>query len=410
MLSLKKLLRSDRCGQCKDWRGHRYCLRQGKNICWRCCNGLRVDGACPEGCRYRLQPAENDGLGFQYKTASDSRHEYTHLLCMQMEQWARTKQPAFEGRIPLTMSQKPEGRHELDKFLASYTFPPQIPINHLRELLSLEPIATSPLPPDHEDAALEWLKLVVEQDWEATIPLLLHHAHYAEPRWREHYLQRVSGHKLLRKATHWNLLTSALTEDRNQGLVHVELNGRWPLTLHMVHDGERWRLASRIFAEPVYHTEEATLVQRIALLLHQGNTEEAREAVRTYGQFYPDSADFAYFNGLLETFEKSLKQAREWFFTAVEIDPTFFDARYNLALVYQSQKDTDAAKRTYKEALALRPDNPKSLNNLAAIYIEEGDHAQARILLDRCLAADPEFDFARKNLERLNQAEQKEEA
>jgi len=314
----------------------------------------------------------------------------------------------LNGRVPLTMAQSSEGRTELERFLSGFTFPPQIPINHLRRMLELEPLPAQPLPPDHEDTAEEWLGLIVEQNWEETIPLLLHHAHYADPRRRQHYIERISGHKLLRKTTHWTFISSALTQDHTQGLAHVELNQRWPLTLHMVNDGERWRLAARIFALPVYHAEEQSLVQRIALLLHEGKTEEARETVRTYEQFYPDSADFAYFRGLLETFEKNLKSAREQFFTAVEIDPEFFDARYNLALIYQSLKDTDAAARTYKEALAMRPDDTKCLNNLAAILIDQGDNDQARQLLERCLAVDPEFSFAIKNMERLNDASHEE--
>ncbi len=404
-MSLKKLLHSDRCGSCKDWPGHRYCMRRGKNACWRCCNEMRVDGDCPQGCRYRLQPAENDSsLGFQYKTATDSRHEYTHLLQTQMERWARQKQQAFDGRIPLAMSQSETGREELERFLSAYTFPPQIPINHLRTMLGLAPLATEPLPPDHEDAAEAWLARVVEQDWAGTIPLLLHHAHYAESRWREHYLKRVSSHKQLRKTTHWALISSALTQDRAQGLVHLELNQRWPLTLHLVNDGECWRVAARIFAQPLYHAEEQNLVKRIALQLHEGKTEEARETVRTYASFYPDSADFAYFRGLLETFDKNFKAARELFFEAVEIDPEFHEARYNLALMHQSLGDPEAAKRTYKETLAQRPDDARSLNNLAAIFIDEHEHEQAGELLRRCLAADPEFSIARKNVERLEQA------
>jgi len=396
---LGKLLHSDRCGVCKDYRGHRYCLRLAKNICWRCCNGLRTDGACPADCRFHMQQAQ--GEVFAQRAAVESRAEYEHLLQSQMERWARNPQEAFEGRIPLVMSTSRDGREQLAAWLSSFTFPPQIPVNHLRKLLNLPTVPVEALPTDHEDAAAAYLARVVEQDWPGTIAMLFYHVHYAEPLWRERYIKRVSSHKVMKKVTEWDLVSSAMSEDRTQALAHYELNKRWPLTLHMLHDGEQWRVAARIFAAPSYKAEEQGLVNRVAVMLHEGKTAEAAETLRTYSPFYPDLADFAYFRGLLSTFERNWKAAREHFLDAVEMDPHFHDARYNLALMHQNLKDAAAAKRCYQEVLAANTNEVKSLNNLAAILIDEGDKEEARRLLERCLALDPEFTFARKNMERL---------
>ncbi|MDY6914834.1 MAG: tetratricopeptide repeat protein [Candidatus Cloacimonadota bacterium] len=392
-------IKSNRCQKCKQLRGNRFCLRIGKDICWKCCNEMRVDQKCPEACKYALHKVSE----LQFKTNTDSQYEYDDLLKKEIDHWIRNPQKVFEGKIPLKMSEKEKGRKQLEDFFAKYSALKYIPVNYLFKRLNLYNVKPESKEIYPELVAFEFMDKIVEQDWEATIDFLYNKKQYKNQELKNNYIKRNEKNKFLRKIDYYELISAAYSKDRKQALVHLEGAGKYDITIVMKRIKNEWLVGSKIFGKPEIYNSESEALQQIAILLSKNQTGNAYELLKKYSSIYIDSADLQYYWGLYYTFERRNKQALEHFFNAIEIDPEFIEAKYNYAYMLQTEKKFEKAKKIYKEIIKKNPKEKKSLNNLAWLYIEEGRKDDAKNLLERCLKIDPEFELAKKNLERLTE-------
>jgi len=396
-----KLLKNDRCKICKVNRGNRFCLRIGKDICWQCCNEKRIDFKCSDACRYSLQKTET----FEYKTNTDSKKEYEDLLKKSIERWMNISQEIFQNKIPREMLKTEEGKKEIEDLFLRLNITNPILLNLFNVIFKLDNPKAISKKETHEDIAQKYLDKIIEQDWQATIQFLYRNRQYENQEYRKNYLKRLSTNNILKKLTDYELISSALSEDRKQALVYLDINRKFDLTLRLGLDGENWKIDSKIFGKPEICNGENDAIKQVAMLLAKKDFSKAFTLIKKYSSIFVDSADFQYYWGLYYTFTHNNKKLKEHFRNAVEIDPTFVEAKYNLAYVYHSEGDIEKAKQLYYEIIKISPEDIKSLNNLGSILIDEGKHKEAKQFLQKCLKIDKDFEIARKNLKRLEELE-----
>jgi len=398
-LSLLSNIKNDRCKKCKVNRGNRFCLRIGKEICWQCCNEMRVDQKCPDACKYSLHKVSD----LEFKTNADSQYEYDDLLKREIDYWIRHPQKIFAGKIPLKMSESEAGRKEMEEFFAKYSALKYIPVSYLFDKLKLYNLKPKHQVEYPEKAAFKFMDKIVEQDWEATIDFLLEQEQYKQKLYRENYLKRNEKNKFLKKFVYYQLISAAYSQDKKQALVHFEAAGRYDFTIVLKKKAGKWWVAKKILGKPELYNSEAEALQQVAILLAKNQSGNAYELLKKYSSIYIDSADLEYYWGMYYILDKRNQQALQHFLNAVELDPNFLEAKYNLAYLNQIQKEFKKAKALYKEILEVNAKEIKSLNNLAWIYIEEGRNTDAKELLEKCLQIDPEFELAKENLKRINE-------
>lgn len=389
--------KTEKCAICKKHKGHRFCFRKAKDICWQDCNLMRVDGLCPEECEYSIQKT-ND---LQMKTKADSIQEYQDLLRKEMDRWIMLPQKVFGGDIPREMAKSDSGKQRIIKFLEQFQINPIIPLTYLKDKLSLDDLKVVYQDDNYEDVSTQFLEFIVTQDWEKTMEFLNNSATYSDPEMKDNYLKRLSSNKILQKTSDFFLISSALSEDKKRALVYFDLNARYDLTLVLLQQNESWKIAGKVFGKPEIVNSEGQANQQIAIMLSKNDLSEAYELLKKYSSIYIDSADINYYWGMYYMFSNNTKKAAEFLINAVELDPRFLEAKALYATAILQEKQTEKAKAIFKQIIQDNPKEIKSLNNLASIYIEEGKKEKARELLNKCLEIDPSFVYAQKNLEKL---------
>ena len=396
------LFKTDRCKICKTYRGHRFCLRIGKDICWHCCNEKRVDFKCPEDCKYSLRKEENKKGLFQYKTNADSQAEFFDLIKNEIKIWIRKPQQIFEGKIPIQMVETKEGREEIEKFFDQFPIEKLQSLSYLISELKLTNLKVITQKKNYEDIAGEFLDKIIEQSWEETVSFLMNKENYKNQDYKKNYIKRISSNKIIKKITEYDLISSALSEDKKQALVFFEINGKYDMTVVLKAIKDSWKVSAKFFGKPELFNGENEAIQQVAVLLSKNELTKAFELLKKYSEIYVDSADFQYYWGLYYTFSQNSTKARKFFLNAVEIDPTFIEAKYNYAFVLHSENNIEQAKNLYKEIMEASPKEVKTLNNLASIYIDEQNLEEAKKLLEKCLEINKDYEVARKNLDRVN--------
>ena len=390
--------KTDRCKICKERRGHRFCLRLANNICWHDCNKLRIDFKCPEECSYKLQQQDS----FQIKTKTDSQMEYIDLLKKQIDKWISSSQKVFNDLIPLQMIETENGKKKIISFLNQFKAHPLVPLSYLKERLSLDDLKVYSHKKSFEDIAMEFLTTIVLHEWENSTNFLLNSELYVNKEYLTNYIQRLSSNNILTKMTEFDLISSASTKKNDQALVCFEVNIKYDLTLNLKKLDNNWKIVSKIFGKPELYNSEKEAIQQVAVLLSKNQLGNVYELLKKYSDIYADSADFQYYWGLYYSFSKNNKKAEKHLLNAVEIDPDFTEAKGLYATILLQNNKSERAKTLYLEIIQKNPKELKSMNNLASIYIEEGDKDKAREFLVKCLTIDPNFVYAKKNLEKIN--------
>jgi len=400
-----KFFKTDRCRICKKRKGHRFCLRKEGNICWNDCNELRVDLKCPDNCKYALNKSTDDNrinTFFEYKTNADSQTEFTDLLRKEMDKWMRSPQEFLDNEAPVVVAESETGRKKIAQFFEGFNIPDHIPMNYLKQMLKLDDLKIKPQIKSPDETAMHYLNTIISFEWEKTLDFVYDNDRYSDEQMKNNYITRISSNKILRKIKHFDLISSAISEDRKTALIYFELQGKYELTIVLRSVDSKWFFSAMIFGRPELVNGENEAIQQVAVLLSKNRNSEVYPLLQKYTAIYSCSADLYYYWGLYYTFLRNSSKAKENFYTAMEIDPEFLEAKYNYALVLHSEKQTDAAKILYCEIIETDSGEIRSMNNLASILIEEGNHKEARVLLNKCLEVNKEFEVARKNLERID--------
>ncbi|MCD4652027.1 MAG: tetratricopeptide repeat protein [Candidatus Cloacimonetes bacterium] len=390
--------KSNRCKRCKRYRGHRTCLRTGKQICWHCCNELRCDGKCEESCKYTLKNVEANS-GFVRKAVSESAAEYTDLLKAYIDVWVIRRCPELDDQTPITLSQTDEGKKQLDSYLENLQIPEAVPVNYLRNRLKLPVVKKKPLSNSPEEAALAYMELLASAEWEK-LPDYVYPKREGD--FREHFVTRCKDNKNTASINNFNVLSCSVTENREQALVHFDVNYAGELTLYMVLNSGKWLVASRIFGPPKLHNDLNTVYRQVALLLNNNKLADCYDMLKKMLQLYPDSADLNYYQGMYYLLSRLPEKAEAYFLTALEIEPWMTEVKYNLALTQLAVKKTEQAELLFRELIAADEKDFRSQNNLAAILIDKGNPKEAEKLLKLCLQTEANYEPALKNMERIS--------
>lgn len=372
-------------------------MRKGFNICWEDCNILRVDEKCPEECEYHLQNSEI----MQLKAKSDSQMEYIDLLKKQMALWINKPQKIFNNQLPITMSESKEGKRIIEKYLNQFKINPIVPLYYLKERLTLDDLKVYSTPKTYEDIALEFMQHLYTNEWEKVISFMSNNEYWKSHDLDDNFVTRIAANKVIKKNNSFDLISSALTKEKDQALVYFDINNKYDFTINLKLINNSWRVRSIIIGTPELFNSESEAIQQVAILLSKNETTKAYELLSKYSRIYITSSDFEYYWGLYYTFNKNQKKAEHHFLQAMILDPTFVEAKYNYAFIQHSNGDLGIAKKLYYEILQEAPKEPKTLNNLASILIDEKNYDEAEKLLRKCIKNNPEFEIAKQNLERL---------
>jgi len=394
-----KIFKTNRCKKCKIKRKVRFCPKMGIDICWYCCNEIRVLGKCPETCKYSLQKRQN----FTINARVDSHTELINLLKKEIDFWISNPQKVFSGKIPLQMSDTDDGRKELTDFFINLKIPQDVPIDYLAKRLKLsEPGFQNLASKTVEAYAADFLDMIIMQDWESTINYLYFSDNYTNLDFQKNYLNRISKDKYLKKMTSHYLLSSSMAENMKEALVHFEFNQKYDITLAMKLSDKKWKIYQKIYGDPGLYLGENEAIKQAAVLLSKKELGNVHPLLTKFTGIYPDSADFQYYWSMYYSISGNKKKSMEFLFNAIEMDPNFIEAKYNYAFLLHTENRIAEAEKFYKEILEIS-DDANSFNNLATIYIDKGKYDDARILLSKCLKLKPDFELAKKNKERLEE-------
>ncbi len=392
-----KIFKKKKCKICKTKTGTRFCMRKGFDICWEDCNILRVDEQCPNECEYHLQSSEI----MQLKGKSDSQMEYIDLLKKQMALWITKPQKIFNDQIPITMAESSEGKKKIEEFLNQFKINPIVPLNYLKERLSLDELKVDSTPKTYEDQALEFMQHLYTNEWEKVTSFMINNEYWQSNKLNDKFVARIAANKVIKKISSFDLISSALTKEKDQALVYYDVNNKYDLTINLKLINNSWKVRSIIIGKPELFNSESEAIQQVAILLSKNETTKAYELLSKYSNIYISSSDFEYYWGLYYTFNKNQTKAEYHFLQAMILDPTFVEAKYNYAYIQHSNGDLEKAINLYYEILKEAPNEPKTLNNLASILIDEKKYEEAEKLLKKCIKNNLEFEIAQQNLERL---------
>ncbi len=395
-----KLFKSDRCKRCKTHPGHRFCIRTAKDICWHCCNELRLDGKCPDTCRYT--PKKRDDEIFATGVKVESRSEFRDFLKKMMKRWAFESQSIFDGRIPIKMAENKDQKAELETIVNQLQAISELPVDYLADLLNIRLEVTEEKSVSHEQVGNQILRTIIAQDWDILPKFLRTGWTNGDPVLVENFIQRMQSDSNIKHITSFDLIASALSDNNREALIQYEVNGKVDLTLHLLEENGEWKLESRTYGKLEIYRDLQQIMNQAALYLQKSPDSACWEYINKFLKFYPDSADLQYDMGMYQYFNRNTKRARIYLMNAVEIDGSFTEARYALATILQTSDEPQEAERHYRIVLEQNPDDFRAMNNIATIMIDSDRKEEAKKLLLKCLAIQPEFEMAQKNLERLS--------
>ncbi len=394
-----KIFKSDRCNKCKAHPGHRFCIRIGKEICWHCCNELRIDEKCPEACRYF--PKKNPDEIFASSVKVESRSEYQDLLKKLMKRWVFEPQKIFGGKVPIKMSEKADEKKELTDLVEQLKIIAELPVEYLADLLNIQLKKEKSKTVSHEAIGNRFLRTIVEQDWDSLPNFLRKAWTNDDPELVENFIMRIQKDSNMKRMTRFDLISSALSDNKREALVQYEINGKIDMTLHFLDENDQWKLESRVYGKAEIYRDQQKIMNQAALYLQQQADGKCWEYIDKFLKFFPDSADLQYYMGMYHYFHQNAEKARKYLQNAVEIDGNFTEARYTLATIMQTSGEPEKAERFYKIVLEQTPEDYRAMNNLATIMIDSARADQARPLLEKSLKLQPDFEIAQKNLERI---------
>ncbi|HET9178409.1 MAG TPA: tetratricopeptide repeat protein [Terriglobia bacterium] len=130
------------------------------------------------------------------------------------------------------------------------------------------------------------------------------------------------------------------------------------------------------------------LLQKIWMLVQQGNLAEARAQLDECIKTYPTVAGFRTLLGIIEAQQKHFSAAELDFRKSIELDPKFLSGYLNLGHLYQEQLSTDPevwekSVATYESLLKIEPSNAEANFQLALLLEGHGRFQDSLRHIDR---------------------------
>lgn len=381
----------DRCKKCNKERALRLCQRTGKQLCWRCCNALRIDLKCPESCPYTGKMVESSPIA-SFK--ADNFAETEDVIKRHIDLWIGAANPLTEGQSPLAFAQdQPE---KMLKLLTGYQYPDYFPLDYFMQKLGLELSQAAPSP-NPESLAAQYLEHIIALEYDKLVALTL--GANAADEYKALYSQHFRSNPYLKKVHSFSPIHTGASEDGSQAIVFVELNYKTEWCLVLRKEAGNWYIRQNLNGNPSLYFSQNERYRQIANQLSEGKLPEAFMDISEALRSYIDSADLFYYRALCRLMQKEQKLAIEDFKLAIALDPLFSPAYMNLGILALNSKDYPAAIRYFSDIARLEPDNLDALNNLGIAYIALKQKDKAFDTWQAILKQKPDYELARKNLE-----------
>ena len=357
---------------------------------------------CPSECKFTIkQSSRKEQLILN--NYSESIAEQQELTNLHLKKWIQTQNLLFKNMSPLEFSKTENGKDKINQFLEKYEskLKSMLNYNYVREKLAIPIKKKSQL--NHEDISEKFLNLVVNYDYEETISLLTNQEIYKNDKFQKNYIKRNLQIKAFKTIKEFELIRSALSKEQDQAIVEFEINSKYPLSIVLKKLNNQWKVWKKVFGESEIMLSENEFIQRVAYKYAKQNFDGAYPELKKNLKIFPDSPDLHYYFGIYYSTKGKIDEAKQHFFNAMELDPEFVEAKYNYAFIFQSEGKMEMAKKIYEQILEQK-EEVKTLNNLAVIYEQEKSLEEAKVLLKKALELNPNFELAKKNLERINLA------
>lgn len=140
----------------------------------------------------------------------------------------------------------------------------------------------------------------------------------------------------------------------------------------------------------------------MGVMYDEKNSPLALDAYRSAIEIEPESGEAWYNLGMYHQVRDSLNLALSAYRTINQFDSTWADPYYNQGYIHLLKtKNYDSAVVYFKKATELDPTYFQAFNNLGLAYEELGDINSARKYYGRAVQANPDFQLAKDNLNRL---------
>jgi tetratricopeptide (TPR) repeat protein len=399
-LSRKK---SNICKICKINPAQRFCLQKGKDICWKCCNEIRVVANCPQSCKFHINKIPTDLTDNEGMTvAVESLSEYEDLQKKIIDQWVLKKQDVLDNRIPIKLIENEEGREAIKAYLSSIHIADSVQYSYqyLKKRLNLsdnfKPIET------YETVVKSFLENIIILDYEILTTFIYKNEHYSNMEYKENFIQRIKKIKVFSKLKDFYVIASGINEDGKSALVHIIMNNKTNITFTLLKKSTKWRINNFYIGEPNLVNSENEVYKNIALLFNKNQKLKALETLDKYSLIFINSADLHYYYGIYYlNFAGNFSKAINHYFNSIEIDPDFSESYFGLATAYLLNGDYNNAKKFYLLSFEKNKEDYRALNNLATIFFEENNYKQSYEFVVRALKLNPNFQLAKKNKERI---------
>ncbi|MBC8526903.1 MAG: tetratricopeptide repeat protein [Candidatus Cloacimonetes bacterium] len=390
-----------RCQVCKKHLSTRKCLKIKRDICFHCCNQIRIKMECPSNCKYTLKQTSRKHE-LILNNYSESVAEQQELMNLHLKNWIKTQNPLFNNMTPDEIAKTEEGKNKINAFLDKHEskLKSTLNYNYVRKQLSI-PIKKIHL--NYEEVAEKFLNLVINFDYEDTINLHLNSELYKNEEFKINYLKRNLQNKAFKSIKGFDLIRTAMSKEKDQSIVEFEINGKYPLSILLKKINNQWKINKKVFAKSEVVLSENEFIQRVAFEYAKQNFKNAYSDLNKNLKIFPDSPDLHYYFAIYYSSKGKVEKAKQFFFNAMELDPEFVEAKYNYAFLFQAEGNMEKAQIIYEQILEQKEDI-KTLNNLAVIYEHNNSLEEAKILLKKALKLNPNFELAKKNLERINLA------
>jgi tetratricopeptide (TPR) repeat protein len=391
--------KKERCKNCREERAVRYCLRKNREIGWKCCNGYRVDGKCPEACQYTPRKSETDSPLPQIK--SDSRAEFLDFLDRYLQLWIYNQTDALDGKSPQELSHNQEGRERLKDWLGNFSYPDPGVLSILNSKLNLDLGVPAETPANPETIAKQYLDAVIEQDWDKVIGFHLISKDCPEEI-MESLIKELASHQTLKKTRQWETVNAGFTEDHKQAFVFCELNGIENWTFIFVAFDGSWHLYQTIHGTLQDYYAQKTLFKDIALHISKKDDNSAYSLISQAEKRYPLCADIRYYYGLYFLLLGRPEDAKNSYLKAIALEPNWQEPRFQLGMLLLNDRDYESALDIFLRLAEQNPDDFNVKNNLGVCYMALNQQEKAKQVWQDALKVSPASDLIKQNLEHLD--------
>ncbi|MDP2173921.1 MAG: hypothetical protein Q8J62_09120 [Candidatus Cloacimonadaceae bacterium] len=389
-----QLLKKDRCPRCREERAVRQCPRIRKAIGWQCCNTFRHDLKCPDECGFK--PRFNDEKPSPFPAfRADSNTEFRHALKLFIDFWINKPIDKLDDLSPLTCAK--DNKDKLLAWLTAFQYPANFPMEYLMDKLGFPSERLEEFT-DPESVTMKYLDNLIALEWDKLRALSVNDLPMDDVSKR--YEEILSAIPELKKVKHHRVIQGGVADDGVTAMVFLELNYKHDWTLILSSASGEWKVRQNLAGNPGLFYNQNKIYKDIAEALSEGKDDLVWELLQSNQKLYPDSSDLYYYRALYWQLVKQPDKAKVDFFSSIALDNGFYMPIFTLGAIYLSEKNPAEALIWFDILHDRHPEDINVTNNLAASLAGKGETGKAIGLWKRILTIDPNYELAKKNLER----------